>query len=231
MSGQLYVITGPSGVGKSTIIKRLRKKLPGIGYSVSHTTRKPRKNEADGVNYHFADRETFEGMIKEKAFVEWAEVYHDLYGTSFASLRSQTDQGLDVVMDLDSQGAKNIKGSFEDSVLTDQGLDVVMDLDSQGAKNIKGSFEDSVLIYILPPSLQVLEERLRGRASDDEAEIKARLDKARKEIEACGDYDYIIFNEDLNRTIDEVTAIIVSSRCHKSKRLARVEKTFGISTS
>jgi guanylate kinase len=203
MSGQLYVITGPSGVGKSTIIKRLRKKLPGIGYSVSHTTRKPRKNEADGVNYHFADRETFEGMIKEKAFVEWAEVYHDLYGTSFASLRSQTDQGLDVVMDLDSQGAKNIKGSFE----------------------------DSVLIYILPPSLQVLEERLRGRASDDEAEIKARLDKARKEIESCGDYDYIIFNEDLNRTIDEVTAIIVSSRCHKSKRLARVEKTFGISTS
>ena len=203
MSGQLYVITGPSGVGKSTIIKRLRKKLPGIGYSVSHTTRKPRKNEADGINYHFADRETFEGMIKEKAFVEWAEVYHDLYGTSFASLRSQTDQGLDVVMDLDSQGAKNIKGSFE----------------------------DSVLIYILPPSLQVLEERLRGRASDDEAEIKARLDKAHKEIEACGDYDYIIFNEDLNRTIDEVTAIIVSSRCHKSKRLARVEKTFGISTS
>lgn len=203
MSGQLYVITGPSGVGKSTIIRRLRKKLPGIGYSVSHTTRKPRKNEADGVNYHFADRETFEGMIKEKAFVEWAEVYHDLYGTSFASLRSQTDQGLDVVMDLDSQGAKNIKGSFE----------------------------DSVLIYILPPSLQVLEERLRGRASDDEVEIKARLDKARKEIESCGDYDYIIFNEDLNRTIDEVTAIIVSSRCHKSKCLARVEKTFGISTS
>ena len=120
--------------------------------------------------------------------MEWAEVYHDLYGTSLSSLRSQTDQGLDVVMDLDSQGAKNIKGSFE----------------------------DSVLIYILPPSLQVLEERLRGRASDDEAEIKARLDKARKEIESCGDYDYIIFNEDLKRTVDEVTAIIVSSRCHKS---------------
>lgn len=203
MSGQLYVITGPSGVGKSTIIKRLRKKLPGIGYSVSHTTRKPRKNEAHGVNYHFVDRETFEEMIEEKAFVEWAEVYHDLYGTSLAGLRSQTDQGLDVVMDLDSQGAKNIRGGFE----------------------------DSVLIYILPPSLQALEERLRGRASDDEAEIKARLDKARKEIENCVVYDYIIFNEDLNRTVDEVTAIIVSSRCHKSKRLARVEKTFGISTS
>ena len=174
-----------------------------MGYSVSHTTRKPRKREANGVNYHFVNREAFEEMIKEKAFVEWAEVYHDLYGTSIASLRSQTEQGLDVVMDLDSQGAKNIKESFA----------------------------DSVLIYILPPSLQALEKRLRGRASDDEAEIKARLEKARKEMENCVDYDYIIFNDDLNRTLDEVRAIIVSSRCHKSKRLARVEKTFGISTS
>ena len=202
MSGQLYVITGPSGVGKSTIIRGLRKKLPNMGYSVSHTTRKQRKREANGVNYHFVNREAFEEMIKEKAFVEWAEVYHDLYGTSFASLRSQTEQGLDVVMDLDSQGAKNIKESFA----------------------------ESVLIYILPPSIEALEKRLRGRASDDEAEIKARLEKARKEMENCVDYDYIIFNEDLNRTLDEVSSIIVSSRCHKSKRLARVEKTFGIST-
>ncbi|UCB50240.1 MAG: guanylate kinase [Deltaproteobacteria bacterium] len=201
MSGQLFVITGPSGVGKSTIIKRLRKTLPRIGYSVSHTSRKPRKNEADGINYHFVDRQTFEKMIEEKAFVEWAEVYHDLYGTSFSSLQSETDQGLDVVMDLDSEGAKNIKGNFE----------------------------DSVLIYILPPSFQVLEKRLRGRASDDEAEIKARLEEARKEIQNCIDYDYIIFNEDLNRTVEEVNSIIVSSRCRKSKRLSMVEKTFGIS--
>lgn len=201
MSGQLFVITGPSGVGKSTIIKRLRKTLPRIGYSVSHTSRKPRKNEADGINYHFVDRQTFEKMIEQKAFVEWAEVYHDLYGTSFSSLQSETDQGLDVVMDLDSEGAKNIKGNFE----------------------------DSVLIYILPPSFQVLEKRLRGRASDDEAEIKARLEEARKEIQNCIDYDYIIFNEDLNRTVEEVNSIIVSSRCRKSKRLSMVEKTFGIS--
>ncbi len=201
MSGQLFVITGPSGVGKSTIIKRLRKTLPRIGYSVSHTSRKPRKNEADGINYHFVDRQTFEKMIEQKAFVEWAEVYHDLYGTSFSSLQSETDQGLDVVMDLDSEGARNIKGNFE----------------------------DSVLIYILPPSFQVLEKRLRGRASDDEAEIKARLEEARKEIQNCIDYDYIIFNEDLNRTVEEVNSIIVSSRCRKSKRLSMVEKTFGIS--
>ena len=203
MSGQLYVITGPSGVGKSTIIRRLRKEVPGVGYSVSHTSRKPRKKEADGVNYHFVDRETFEKMIGEEAFVEWAEVYHDLYGTSFASLRSQTDQGLDVVMDLDSQGAKNIKKSFA----------------------------DSVLIYILPPSLQELEKRLRGRAADDEAEIKARLEKARKEIENCVEYDHIIFNENLDKTLEEVASIILSERSRRSRRLPLVEKTFKISFS
>ncbi len=203
MSGQLYVITGPSGVGKSTIIRRLRKKLPGIGYSVSHTTRKPRKNEAHGVHYHFVDRETFEEMIEEKAFVEWAEVYGDLYGTSLASLRSETDQGLDVLMDLDNQGAKNIRGSFE----------------------------VSVLIYVLPPSLQALEKRLRGRSSDDEAEIKARLDKARKEIKNCVDYDHIIFNEDLGKTLEEVASIILSERSRKSRRLPKVEEVFNITFS
>jgi guanylate kinase len=201
MSGQIYVITGPSGVGKSTIIRRLRKELPGIGYSVSHTSRKPRKDEVDGVNYHFVDRETFEKMIEERAFVEWAEVYHDLYGTSFSSLRSQTDQGLDVVMDLDSQGAKNIKGNFQ----------------------------DSVLIYVLPPSLQVLEKRLKGRASDDEAEIEARLEKARKEIENCVDYDHIIFNENLDRAVEEVSSIILSERSRTPRRLPMVEKTFNTS--
>lgn len=200
MSGQIYVITGPSGVGKSTIIQRLRKKIPDLGYSVSHTSRKPRKNEADGVNYHFVDRETFIKMIQDKAFVEWAEVYGDLYGTSFSSLRSQTEQGLDVVMDLDSYGAKNMKASFD----------------------------DSILIYILPPSLQVLEKRLRRRASDDEAEIRTRLEKARKEIKKCVDFDYIIFNKNLKQTVDEAAAIIISSRCLKSKRLPTVEKIFGI---
>jgi guanylate kinase len=203
MSGQIFVITGPSGVGKSTIISRLRKEIPGVGYSVSHTSRKPRKNEADGVNYHFVDRATFEKMIGEKAFVEWAKVYEDLYGTSFSSLRSQTDQDLDVLMDLDSQGAKNIKKSFQ----------------------------DSVLIYILPPSLQELEKRLRGRASDEEAEIEARLEKARKEIENCVDYDHIIFNENLDKTLEEVASIILSERSRRSRRLPLVEKNFKISFS
>lgn len=203
MSGQLYVLSGPSGVGKSTLIKRLRKRVPGLGYSISHTSREPRENEVNGVNYHFVDRGAFKSMIEEKAFVEWAEVYHDLYGTSFSSFQDQIDQGQDVLMDLDSQGAKNIKKQFK----------------------------DSILIYVLPPSLKVLGERLRGRAADDAAVIKARLEKARKEIESCVDYDFIIFNEDLEKTVEEVESIIVSQRSRKSRRLPMVEKIFDVSLS
>jgi len=107
----------------------------------------------------------------------------------------------------------------------------VMDLDSQGAKNIKKTFQDSVLIYILPPSLQELEKRLRGRASDEEAEIEARLEKARKEIENCVDYDHIIFNENLDKTLEEVASIILSERSRRSRRLPLVEKNFKISFS
>ena len=109
MSGQIYVISGPSGVGKSTIIRLLREKVTDLGYSISHTSRKPRGNEVNGVDYHFVDRETFSRMIDDGDLVEWAEVYNDFYGTSFSGLRSQIDMGLDVVMDLDSRGAKNIR--------------------------------------------------------------------------------------------------------------------------
>lgn len=203
MPGQLYVISGPSGVGKSTIIRLLRERVTGLGYSISHTSRKPRGKEVNGVNYHFVDRETFRKMIEDRAFVEWAEVYEDLYGTALSSVQSQTAKGLDVVMDLDSQGAKNIKMQFT----------------------------DSVSIYILPPSLKVLEQRLRERGSDDEEVINTRLEKALKEIKKYADYDHIVFNEDLDGAVDEVASIIVSQRSRKSKRLSAVEKAFNISLS
>ena len=169
-------------------------------YSTSHTSRKPRKNEVDGVEYLFTDRETFERMIKEGAFVEWAEVYHDLYGTSFSSLRVQTGQELDVVMDLDSTGAKNIKGHFK----------------------------DSILIYVLPPSLEVLEKRLRERATDNERAINTRLEKAFKELKKCAWYDYIVVNDDLHKVVREVESIIVSERCRKSHMLPKVKEMFGL---
>ena len=108
MSGQIYVISGPSGAGKSTIIKETRENIQGIGYSVSHTSRSPRKNETDGVDYHFVEKGAFEKMIQEDAFVEWANVYTDLYGTSFSSLRSQTEKGMDV-FSLKSENADKLK--------------------------------------------------------------------------------------------------------------------------
>ena len=196
MPGQLYVISGPSGVGKSTIIELLRKRVTDLGYSISHTSRKPRNKEVNGVDYHFVDRETFNRMIKEGALVEWAEVDHDLYGTSFSSLLDQTERGLDVVMDLDSQGAKNIKEHFE----------------------------NSILIYVLPPSLEVLEKRLRDRATDDEEVIDIRIEKAFRQLKECAWYDYIVINDALHKAVGEVESIIISERCRRSNRLSIVEK-------
>jgi len=200
MSGQPYVITGPSGVGKSTIIQQLRRRVMNLGYSVSHTSRNPRSNEVNGVDYHFVSREIFTEMIHDGEFVEWAQVYDDFYGTSFPSLNNQMDQGLDVVMDLDSQGAKNIREHFK----------------------------NSILIYILPPSMEDLEKRLRERALDEEEAIQTRLEKAYKELKACIWYDYIVINEYIHKSVGEVESIITSERCRKDNRLPMVKEIFGM---
>lgn len=203
MPGQLFVISAPSGAGKSTIITALMEKVEGMRYSVSHTTRKPRKKERDGVDYHFVDRATFLSMVDKGAFVEWATVYEDFYGTSFASLSSQKESGGDILLDLDTQGARNVRNHFE----------------------------ACVLIYILPPSLKVLEERLRGRGTDDAEVIEKRMEKTFQEIKNCVWYDYIVINDDLKRAIKEVKSIILSERCRTVLRAPLVEKLFGISFS
>ena len=198
MSGRIYVFSGPSGVGKSTIIRRVRGKIPDIGYSVSHTSRSPRTNEKDGIEYNFVKKEIFEQMIKNGDFVEWAPVYKDLYGTSFSSLNTQTGQGLDVILDLDSQGARSIKEHYD----------------------------NSILIYIMPPSLEILEERLRGRASDDEDAIEKRFKKASEELRNCEWYDYIIVNDDLHQAAEEIGSIIESDRLRSSRVLPLIKERF-----
>lgn len=201
MHSQLFVISGPSGVGKSTIINQIIKRMKGLGYSISHTSRKPRAKEEDGVHYHFVERKEFRRMVKDGAFVEWATVYDDYYGTSFASLKEQMDRGLDVVMDLDIKGAENVKKHFK----------------------------ETTLIYVLPPSIEELEKRLRERATDDKSVIGERLKKISIELKACVDYDYIVFNKDIDTVVYEVESIITSVRCLPSKQLPLAEKIFHIS--
>jgi len=197
--GRLYVFSAPSGAGKSTIINSLKKEMDSIGYSVSHTSRKPRGREEEGVHYHFVEKDTFRRMIEDGQFVEWAEVYGNLYGTSFSSLDEQTSQGLDILLDLDHQGAENIKNHYE----------------------------DSVLIYVLPPSVGVLEDRLRGRGTDDEKVMKKRLDEAVNDMKNCVWYDYIIINDDLEKAKEEARSIVLSQRCRTSRQAPKITDLFG----
>jgi len=200
MKGNIYIFSGPSGAGKSSVIRELKKRIKGLGYSISHTSRAPRSNETDGVDYHFVDKESFQRMIDDGAFVEWAKVYDHLYGTSAAGLRSQTEKGQDVILDIDSQGAKNIR-SF---------------------------FNDSVLIYILPPSLETLAERLKARATDNAEVIENRTKRAIGDLKDCEWYDYLIINDDLERAVAEAEAVILSNRCSNSRMLPVVKEMFGI---
>jgi guanylate kinase len=200
MQGQLYVISGPSGVGKSTVIRKIRENVPYLGYSVSHTSREPRNNEKNGSDYHFVDRKTFKSMIDKGSFVEWAEVYQDLYGTSFSSLNLSLEKGLDVILDLDTQGARNVRSSYK----------------------------ESNLIFILPPSLQELENRLRERAQDNDDAMKTRIKNALLEINECTWYDFLIINDNIEKTVKELESIIISERCRNNQKLDKVRKLFGI---
>jgi guanylate kinase len=200
MPAQLFVVSGPSGAGKSTLIARVRKHFPDLGYTVSHTSRKPRLNEEDGKDYHFVDRETFQKMIEEKAFAEWAPVYDDYYGTSYAELD------------------RHLK----------QGLDVILDIDVQGAGNIKKTYEQAVLIFILPPSPEILEDRLRKRATDHETTIAKRLEQSIREIKNCVWYDFLIVNQDLDDASARLEAIILAQRSRSFRMIDKVKTLFPV---
>jgi guanylate kinase len=198
--GQLFVITAPSGTGKNTIIEMVRKDLKGLGYSISHTTRAPRNGEIDGVHYYFVGKKQFEKMIQAQEFVEWAVVYNELYGTSISSVRSAQVSGKDVLLDLDIQGARQIKKRFP----------------------------DSTSIFIVPPSLQTLRERLEKRSSYDGTDIDLRMTEAVQEIRGCRDFDFLIVNDDLRQAVREVEAVIVAVKAQTKLRLPSVEQMLDI---
>ncbi len=196
--GQIFVVTAASGTGKTTIINMIRKDMRGVGYSISHTTRKPREGEVNGYHYYFVDRVEFEKMVEAHEFMEWAIVYDQLYGTSISSINGELSSGKDLLMDLDIQGAEEIERRFP----------------------------ESLSIFILPPSMEILKERLKRRSTNDEINVDLRMKKAVEEIQRCRDYDFIIVNDDLNEAAREIEAIIIAQRANKKRRFPLVQKIF-----
>ena len=183
--GLLIVLSGPSGAGKGTICSRLRAEMPNLTYSVSMTTRQPRVGEVEGVNYFFRDKEEFEELLKEDAFLEYAKVYDNYYGTPKKH-----------VMDL-----------------LDQGKSVLLEIDIQGAMQVKERYSDAIFIYIVPPSLTELSARLRGRATDSEEVIDKRLSLACSELALAHRYDYIVVNDDLDEATEKTASILRAESC------------------
>jgi guanylate kinase len=176
----LIVVSGPSGAGKSTVVDRILERSPHLVASVSVTTRLPRGDERDGVDYFFVERDGFERRREAGAFLEWAEVHGNLYGTPAAFV----------------------------SRMLEEGMNVILEIDVQGGMLVRDSRPEAVLIFIMPPGFETLRERLRGRGTDDEEVIKRRLENARREISSYGSYDYIVVNDELERCADDCLAII-----------------------
>jgi guanylate kinase len=199
--GRLFVVSAPSGAGKTTVVEELIRIMPGLRRSRSYTSRPPRAGETDGLDYRFVSRDRFEALIAERQFLEWAEVFGNLYGTSTADT---------------------------DHVLRD-GTDLALVIDVQGARQVRGNRPEAVSVFVLPPSFEALERRLRARRQDSEEQIRRRLDTARREVEAVGEYDYVVVNDEVEACVDRVRAIILAERARRDvmeAEAAAIVKTF-----
>jgi guanylate kinase len=185
----VFIISAPSGSGKSTLVGKLMKCIPDLRFSVSYTTRLPRGQERDGQEYHFISRTEFEERLAKDEFLEWAEVFGNYYGTH----RSELERAAKAEADL------------------------VLDIDVQGARQLKGKIPHAVSIFILPPSRQVLEERLRTRSQDSETVIGRRLEEAAEEIRNYSQYDYVLVNREVQASTDNLAAIVRSVRSRRDR--------------
>ena len=193
--GQLIVLSGPSGVGKSTVIAELLGGRKDIYFSVSFTTRSPRVGEADGVNYNFVSREEFERMIAADELLEYAQYVGNYYGTSLKVIQDKLAAGVDVLLDIDVQGAAKVRSKCP----------------------------EAVLIFIIPPSFEELSRRLHGRATDNEDVIAGRLQKAREEYQQTPNYDYLVVNDKVSTAAAEIISILTAEDCRTRNRLSLVE--------
>ncbi|MBI5447001.1 MAG: guanylate kinase [Deltaproteobacteria bacterium] len=186
-----FVVSAPSGAGKTTLIERVQRELDGLGFSVSHTTRAPRQGEIDGVHYHFTTREDFGRLRSSGAFAESAEVHGNFYGTSYAALEA------------------GLAG----------GRDLILDIDVQGGVQIRSKVEGAVLVFVVPPSWAALRARLEGRGLDDSEVVERRIQNARREFAQAEHYDYLILNDELSGAVTELASIIRAERCRVERRL------------
>ncbi len=180
--GALFVITGASGTGKTTLVREALKVLPDLDWSVSATTRRPRRGEVDGKDYQFVSTEQFQAMVDAGEMLEWAEVYGNSYGTPRAPVVAAMDEGRSILLEIDLQGARQVRSAMP----------------------------DAVSVFVLPPDFSVIEERLRSRATDAEEVIQRRLADAWEQLQGVGEFDYLVVNDDLRSAHDRFQAVLVS---------------------
>ena len=188
------MISAPSGAGKTSLVKALLEQTEGIGVSVSHTTREKRPGEQDGVDYHFVDHKTFEAMVEQAAFLEHAQVFDNYYGTAVANIETTLNNGEDVILEIDWQGAAQVRKLIP----------------------------YAVNIFILPPSRQALEERLRGRGQDSDEIIQRRMADAVSETSHYAEYDFLIVNDQFEDALAELKSIVIASRCRYQAQTQRI---------
>jgi guanylate kinase len=193
--GLLFIVSAPSGAGKTTVVERVVEQTPDLRMSRSYTSRPTRKGEEDGVDYNFVSRDRFEAMIAAGDFLEWADVFGNLYGTCAADTEE----------------------------LLAAGCDVVLVIDVQGARKVRSRRVDATTVFMMPPSFEVLEQRLRGRSKDTEEAIQCRLGVARDEVAAFADYDYVVINDELTTAVDRLRSIILAERSRLRRMRDRVD--------
>jgi guanylate kinase len=195
----VIVVSAPSGAGKSTVLSRVLREVPRLRFSVSHTTRRPRPGETDGIEYHFVARPAFEALQQEGALLEWAVVHGELYGTSW----------------------------FEYQRAEREGVDLLLDVDVQGAAKVRARLPDAVGVFVLPPSFAALEGRLRGRGEASEENIRRRLRAAGDEVGHYVEYDYVVVNEEIEACVSTVVAVVKAARARVSRMAAIATQVLG----
>lgn len=196
--GNIFIVSGPSGGGKTTLVRKVLEGMNNIRFSVSCTTRKPRAGEVNGKDYIFVSDDEFGKMVGEGRFAEHASVHGHMYGTPLLELENAEKSGVDLILDIDVQGARQIRQRF-------------------------GS---GVYCFVLPSSFGILETRLRERGSEEKGEMEKRLSEARQEMEEIGNYDYIIINDDLDLAAECLTSVIISTRCGREKSMGIIKKGY-----